>query len=122
MHASHQVGFHFAQLGLQPFTHRLPEQREPLASGLAADMRKAKEVEGLGFPLTTQLAGFSRELAELQQASFVRMQLQSELPQSFGEFVPEPLGIGPMLESEHNVVGVAYDNHVAARLLATPHQ
>ena len=43
-----KLGFHLAQLRLQPFTHRLPKHRVPPVPLLAADVRKAEEVEGLG--------------------------------------------------------------------------
>src|SRR5208282_3401560 len=84
VHASLELGFHLAQLGLQPLTNRLPQHREaPIASLLSADVRKAEEVERLGLPLTALLSVLHRERAELQQASLFGMQLQSELPQPF---------------------------------------
>jgi hypothetical protein len=84
-------------------------------------MREAEEVKGLGLPLTTPLSVFSRKWAELQEAGLVGMQLQSELSQSFGEFLPALLGIRLMLESEHDIVGEADDNHVAVGSLLAPH-
>jgi len=73
-----KLGFHLAQLRLQPFTHRLPKHRVPPVPLLAADVRKAEEVEGLGLgrvsldfptrPATPSVAGghgisrFSREV------------------------------------------------------------
>jgi hypothetical protein len=48
------------------------------------------------------------------------MQLQSELPESFLEFLPAPLGIRLVLESEHDVVREPDDYHVAAGMLGAP--
>ena len=116
-----ELSFHVAELGLQPFAHRLPKQRKhPVTSLLPADVREAEEVEGLGLPLTVPRSVVSRERAELQEAGLFGVQLQPELVQSFAEFHPEPLGIRPMLEPEHNVIGIAHDDHVAARLLLPP--
>ena len=121
VHASLELGFHLAQLGLQPLAYRLPEHREPaVAPLLPADVGEAEEVEGLGLALAAPLSVPSRKWAELQQAGFVGMQLQSELPKSFDEFFPKPLGIRPLLESEHDVIGEPDDNHVAAGILAAP--
>src|SRR5215469_1802089 len=122
VHTPLELGFHLTQLGLQPLAYRLPQHREPsVAPLLPADVREAEEVEGLGLPLPAPLAVFGRIGTELQQAGLVRVQLQPELAQSFGEFLPEPLSIRPHLESEHDIVGEAYDDHVAAGLLLTPH-
>src|SRR6266849_796541 len=121
VHASLELGFHLAQLGLQPRTNRLPQHREPpITALLPADVREAEKVEGLGLCLTAPLALVDRIRAELQQAGFVRMQLQSELPESFLEFLPEPLGIRLVLESEHDVVREPDDYYVAAGMLAAP--
>src|SRR5215469_550958 len=122
VHAPLELGFHLTQFGLQALAYRLPQHREPpVAPLLPADMREAEEVEGLGLPLPAALSILGRIRPELQQPGFVGVQLQPELAQSFGEFLPEPLGIGPLLESEHDVIGVAHDDHVAASLLVTPH-
>ena len=59
VHAPLELGFHLAQLGLQPPTYRLPEHREPSASSrLAADMREAEEGEGLGLPCAAPLTAW----------------------------------------------------------------
>ena len=46
-----KLGFHLAQLGLQPLPNRLPDHREPSIPLLPADVREAEEVERLRLPL-----------------------------------------------------------------------
>jgi hypothetical protein len=48
------------------------------------------------------------------------MQFQAELPKPLGEFRKKLFGIHFALESNHNVVRVPHDNHIAVRLLSTP--
>jgi len=56
MHAPPELDIHFAQLRLQSFTYRVPQQREPpVAPLLSAHVRKAKEVERFRFPFSTPL-------------------------------------------------------------------
>jgi hypothetical protein len=71
VHAPLEFGFHLAQLGLQPLTNRLPKHREPSASRLAADVRKAEEGERLGLPLTAPLAIDGCVATEFHQARLV---------------------------------------------------
>ena len=56
MHASLEFGWHLPQLGLQPLTNRLPQNRKSSAERLAADVRKAEERERLRLPLAPSLA------------------------------------------------------------------
>jgi len=75
MHAPPQLGFHLAQLRLQPFAYRLPQHREPSVAPLvSADVRKAKEVERLRLPFSVFLPVADRVGAELQKARFLGMQ------------------------------------------------
>jgi hypothetical protein len=102
VHASPEFGGDLTQLSLQSLANRLPQHRKPsLTPLLSADMREAKEVEAFGLPLTAP-------------------QLQSELPNTLGQFLPAALGIRPVLESEHDIIGEPDDNHVAVGLLLAP--
>ena len=47
--------------------------------------------------------------------------LQSELRQLFLKLTEEPFGIGPVLESGYQIVGVADHNHVPLRHFLAPH-
>jgi hypothetical protein len=99
----------------------LPQHGEAsVISPLPADVREAEEVERHGLPLTAPLSVFRREPAELQETRLLGMQLQLELPKALGQLLPEPLGIRLVLESEHEVVGIPDDDHVAAGLLPAP--
>src|SRR6266851_1798992 len=121
VHASPEFGGDLTQLSLQPRTNRLPQHRKPsVASLLPADVREAEEVESFGLPLTASRSVLSRAGAELQEPGLLGMQLQSELPNTLGQFLPAALGIRPMLESKHDVIGEPDDNHVAMGLLLTP--
>src|SRR5580704_14550147 len=94
VHASPELGFHLAQFRLQPLANRLPHDRESsVAPLLPTDMREAEKVERLRLPLPTRSPVVGRERAELQQARFLGMQFQTELPKTFGELHPELLGI-----------------------------
>src|SRR5712691_3853217 len=75
-----KLGFHRAQLGLQPLPDRLPHHREPpIAPLLPADVREAEEVERLRLPLPGASPVLGRERPEFQQARLLGVQLQAEL-------------------------------------------
>src|SRR5258707_849943 len=121
MHASFEFGLHLAQLGLQPFANRLPQDREAsVAPLLPTDVGEAEEVERLRFPFSALLPVFGCERSELQQPRFLRMQFQTELPHSFDKFRPEPYAICLRLETHHDIVGKPHDDHVTAGLFPTP--
>ncbi len=113
--------FHLVQLCLQPFAYRLPQHRvHSVASLLYADMRKAKKVERLRFPVPTFLPVVDREWTKFQQPRFLGMQFQVELPHSLGQFRPELLGIRFAMESNHDVIRESHHDHIAVRALPTP--
>src|SRR6266702_282049 len=121
MQALSQFGFHLSELRLQALAHRLPQDRETAIAPLGgADVREAKEVERLGFAQTLACAAFGSKRPKLQQPGLLRIQLQAELAQPLGQLRSKPLGIGLHPESEHDIVRVAYDDHLAARMLSTP--
>jgi hypothetical protein len=83
-------------------------------------MRKAKEVERFRSPFSTPLAVQDRKWSELQQACFLGMQFEVELPHSFRQFRPEPLGIRSFLESNYDVVSKPHDDDIATGMFPTP--
>src|SRR3989475_7905496 len=97
MQTSPQLGFHLAQLRLQPLPDRLPHHREPPVPLLPADVREAEEVERLRLPLAGSLSVSGREWPELQQPRLLGVQLQAELRQPLAELGQEPLGLLPVL-------------------------
>ncbi len=50
------------------------------------------------------------EPPELDQSRFLGMGLQAKLPHTVAEALQEPLGFLSVLESHHEVVGVAHDD------------
>jgi len=115
-----QFGFHLVQLGLPPLSHRLAQHREPALARLPAAMREAKEVKGLRFALAPRSPALRREAAKADEARLVRMQLQTELRESLAKLSQKPLGLVPMLESDHEVIGVAHEHHIALSLPRSP--
>jgi hypothetical protein len=77
-------------------------------------VREAEEVECFRLPVSAPLPVLGREGPELQQARFLGMPLQVELPKPFGECSPESLGIRLDLASQHNNVSEAHDDDIAA--------
>src|SRR5215210_35141 len=120
MQAPPQLGFDLAQLRLPPLAHRLAQHRKTPSSCLRAAMRKAKEVEALGFAFAPRPPVLRRKAAEPDEARLVRMQLQTELRESLAKLHQEPLGLVPMLEADHKVVREAHDHDFAACLPISP--
>src|SRR6267378_268874 len=81
---------------------------------------KAQEVKRLRFPFSTPLPLIDRVWTELQKSRLLGMQFQVELPHSFGEFRPELIGIRFAVESHHDVIREAHDDHIAVCPLLTP--
>ena len=71
-----KLGFHLAQLRLQPFAHRLPQHREHfIAPLLSADVREAEEVERLRFPFSAPLPVHHREREDVRFSVEIRAAL-----------------------------------------------
>src|SRR5438552_736221 len=118
--ASPQLGFHLAQLRLQPLPDRLPDHREPPVPLLPADVHEADEVERLRLPLVGAPSVLGREWPELQQPRLLGVQLQAELRQPLAELGQEPLGLLPVLKPDDEVIRVPHDDHVAVGLRLPP--
>jgi hypothetical protein len=122
VHPSLKLSFHLVPLRLQSLAYRLPQHRVPsIAPLLYADMRKAKEIERLRFPFSTPLPAVDRIRTEFQKSRFLGMQLQMELPHSFGEFHTKLIGIRLLLKAQHDIISESHHDHVAVRTLLTPH-
>jgi hypothetical protein len=83
-------------------------------------VREAKELERLGLPLSTLRPIVSRESAKLQKSRFLKVQFQVELPKTFGKLLPESLGVGLVLEPNHDVIREPHDDDLAAGMFPTP--
>src|SRR5262245_45488737 len=120
MHPPHEFGLDLLQLGPRPLRHRLPLEREAPGSGLPADVREAQAVERLRLAETTLRPVRSGVPPELDQPRLLGLQLQPELHEPLAQLGEEPLRIRTMLEAHDEVVRIAHDDHVAARLSAPP--
>src|SRR5712671_4547743 len=98
----------------------LPMNEEFAPATFAADEGEPEEVEGFRFAEPALRTLSRREAAERDQAGLFRMQRQCELPQPFTHCTPEAPGISFMLEADHDIVRVAYDDHVARGLAPSP--
>src|SRR5947209_6190208 len=83
-------------------------------------MREAEEVEGFGAFVAATLPVLRREAAELERSRLLGVQFQSELLETLAELGVERLCIRTMLKPGDEVVGVANDDHLAARPLLPP--
>ena len=121
MHASAQLGFDRVELRLQALAHRLAQHREASIAALSpTDMRETKEVERFGLAQAGTSASLGRIRAELQHPGLLGVQFQGELAQPRYQLCAEPLGVRLHLESEHDIIRIANDDHLAARVLSTP--
>ena len=83
-------------------------------------MREAQEVERLRLVLAALLPVVGCVAPKFNQARLVRVQCQPERAQAVLPMPEEPLGVGAMLETQHNIVGVSDDDHVARRMTFAP--
>ncbi len=121
VHAPSQLFCKFVEFAAHPLCHRLPKHDELFVlPALVTRMCEAKKVESLGPALSTPLPSFGGEPSELDHARFLGMQFQVELAESLPQLFQEPPGILFMLETDHEVIRVTYDDHIAARLRLSP--
>lgn len=120
VHALPQFRFYCLQLGLQPFSDGLPQHGESALAGSPANVRETQKGERFRLPETTVFSVAGRKRAELQKPGLFRVQFQLELSHAFGELLPELLGFPSELESQHDVVGKAHHDDLAARTLLPP--
>ena len=83
-------------------------------------MGEAEEVEGLRFAVPA-LGPIGRGMsAEFNQPGLVGVQFQREASQSIAKLRKEPCGVRMVLESNNEIVSVAHDNNVTARMPFPP--
>src|SRR4051794_9896602 len=83
-------------------------------------MGEAQEIEGLRLALSPCRPVGRGMPAEFNQAGFIGVQFQGKLRHSGAYRLQEPFGIGPVLETNDRVVGVAHHDHGAARMAFAP--
>src|ERR1700678_87885 len=109
---------------LQLLSHALADRHAPHGIRpvpiLPADMREAKEVEGLRLAFPSSFPVLFGIPPELDPARLFRVQLQSELPQPFFQALAKTVCVRTPLEAEDDVVRIAEDDHLASRTLLAP--
>src|ERR1700677_2337491 len=114
------LAFQRPELGSHPFRVGNPLQLETPCLGLRADMREAKELERLRLANSSPLAVRGGVPPELDQPRLLGVQLQGELGEPAAKVCPEPLGVIPVLESDHQVVRETHDHNVTMCVAASP--
>ena len=108
------------QRSLHPFRLGFPPETEPSLPRGSAVMREPKEVEGFRPTLAASAAVRHGEPAELDATGLVRVECQTETGQPLPKIGQEALRVILMLESDHEIVGVADNHRFAACLLRAP--
>src|SRR5215472_15624561 len=120
MHPQAKLLFDFLQLLPHAFANSHASHSVRPLPALPADVREAKEVEGLRFPFPSAFAIRFGIPPELDSARLVRVKVQSELPQLFSHALAKTIRIRFPLEPENDVIRIADDDHVALRMFSAP--
>src|SRR5580700_7044252 len=112
MHPASQLLLQLLQFRPHPFARRLtPYDEAPLLESTV--MRESQKVEGLRFSLSTRAPVGLGETPELDQSRLLWMEFQPEFRQPLPKLTEEPLRVLAVLETRHQIVGVANDDHLA---------
>jgi len=98
----------------------LPFDQEATRARCPADEGEAQEIEGLRFAQALPLTACRRVASELDQPGLLRVQRQRERPHPLAQLIEEAPGIGLVLETDNEVVGIAHNDHVARGLAPSP--
>src|SRR5215217_5230276 len=120
MPAGIERGSDLAQPRPHPLFGRDALDLETSVLGLRADVREAEKLERLGSARAAPGSPLGREAAKLDQTRLGRAQLQAEPRQPAAKFTPEALRVVMALEADDEVVGVAHDDYLAARVPLSP--
>jgi hypothetical protein len=97
-----------------------PLEKKSAPARFAADESEAQEVEGLRLAEPAPGAVASRVSAKLDEPGLLGVECKSELLEPCAHQFQEAASIVLMLEANHNIVGVARDDHIAASLTPSP--
>jgi hypothetical protein len=121
MHLSAEALLNVVELGPQTLGDGLSFHREAFSFvGLTAYVSETQEIEGLRFALSQTSALDGRKRPELDQASLFRVQREAEGPQTLLKVVQETFRFMSVLETQDEVVGVAYDDDITLRMTVSP--
>ena len=101
MHSQAKLLFDFLQLLAHALANSHTSHSVRPLPALPADVREAKEVEGLRFPFPSAFAIRFGIPPEFDSARLVRVKIQSELPQSFSHGLAKTIRIRSPLEPEN---------------------
>src|SRR3954469_14176052 len=83
-------------------------------------MRKAEEIEGCRFHLTTPLAPCTGPTPELNEPRLVRVQFEVKPGEAVPQVAQKLLGVGFVLEANTEIVAVPHDNDISPCMPAAP--
>jgi hypothetical protein len=83
-------------------------------------VREPEELKRFRLSEATRLTALGGEPPELNQPRLLLVQPQAKLRETLAQCSPEPLSVVTMLEAHHEVVAVAHDDHLAARVPTPP--
>ena len=92
----------------------------PVTPGNAALVRETKKIKRLGSSFTALSTSLNCVLAELNQTSFVFVELEAKLRKPRVELFQTRSRFVTVLKTDHKVICVANHHHVAAALFTPP--
>jgi len=98
----------------------LPLEQECTPTADATEEGEPQKVEGFRFAEAALSAPGRRMATELDQAGFVRMERQCELREPLAHGIEKATCVALVLEADHQVIGVAHDDHVAGGIAPSP--
>ena len=120
VHSQPQLRLDFLEFRPHAVAPGLPLKLEGSPARFTADEGEAHECEGLRSTDTAFLAIDRRAAAELDHAGLARMERQRERREPLAHRIEEATCVVLMLETGHQIIGVAHDDHVASGLLLSP--
>src|SRR5260221_4185640 len=108
------------QFACHPFRRCLTFDHDLAVSGLAAIVRKAQKVEGLGATLPGSCSALDGEPPELDQPGLVLVDRQAELLQPVSQCREELLPIHFFLTADRQIVCIATDDDLTGGSMSTP--
>jgi hypothetical protein len=83
-------------------------------------MSEAQKVKWLRPALAAFFTPFDRKTTKLDQTRLSRMQFQAELGKPFPEILQTRFCLAVILETDHEVIRISYDYHVAVATVVPP--
>ena len=121
VHSLSQFRFDRLQCRTHALGHGVAMNGEPaLLSCLGTLVREAKKVKRLRPALSVSFSSFDRITAELDQTRFPLVQLQAELGEPRAEFFQTRRCLAVVLETDHEVIRITHNNHIAAAAVLSP--